>query len=95
MLQSDQPAPQRRQLLEDLRARAQAGQPPSPDEVAQALTQARAQVADLAAGLAGADEAGLAAYEQALLLCMDLTMLGLELARRHGPAYLPLPGQPL
>ncbi|MBI5522762.1 MAG: hypothetical protein HY910_09050 [Desulfarculus sp.] len=88
-------APQGRRLLGELRARAQAGPPPSPAEMASALAQARARVAALAAGLAGANEAGLAAYEEALLLCMDLTMLGLDLARAHGPAYLPLPGQPL
>lgn len=101
MPQPDQPAgqasrpPQGRRLLEDLRARAQAGQAPSPREMALALAQARARVAALTAGLSGADEAGLAAYEEALLSCMDLAMLGLELARAHGPAYLPLPGQPL
>lgn len=95
MPQPDQPTPLARLLPADLRARAQAGQPPSPQEMAQALAQARAGVAALAAGLDHADEAGLAAYEAALLACMDLTMLSLDLARAFGPAYLPLPGQPL
>ena len=89
-----QPSRQGRRQLEELLTRAQAGPPPTPQELAQALGAAGDQVAALAAGLGqGADQAGLAAYEAALLLCMDLTLLGLELARRHGPAYLPLPGQ--
>ncbi|MBI4800609.1 MAG: hypothetical protein HY794_18115, partial [Desulfarculus sp.] len=65
MPQPDQPAKpkteanQPPQLLEHLRSRAQAGPPPSPAEMAEALAQARAEVAALSAGLAGADEAGL------------------------------------
>jgi len=82
-----------RQLLEYLRALLGAGQAPSPQEVAQALALAQDQVAALARGLDGAGQAGLAAYEQALACCMDLTLFRLELARAFGPAYLPLPGK--
>jgi len=83
-----------------MRAQARDGQPPDPAELRAVLGAAQARARALAAGLGleqrpgpQADPEGLEAYEEALLLCMDLTLWGLELVRGHGPAYLPLPGE--
>lgn len=90
------PRPERPDILDvaRLRALAQEGRRPDPARFQQALAAARARVRGLAAALLASPAAGqaeLAAYEQALALCQDLTLLGLELTRRHGPDFLPAP----
>jgi hypothetical protein len=87
-----------REALERLRAQMQEGQRPDPAQLREALAQARAQARALAAGLdlrgrEPANPAGLPAYEEALRLCLDLTQLGVELTRRHGPEFLPAPDE--
>lgn len=74
------------------------GQAPDAAQYRQALATARARARATAAqalpagGPPPAPEA-LAAYEQALARCLDLTLLGVELARSHGPAFLPGPDE--
>lgn len=92
------------------RSELQAGRPPDPAELRAAIRAARDRAQALARALGldpisgapapesapdPADIAGLAAYEAAIGLCLQLGQLGLELTRSFGPDYLfdlPEPG---
>lgn len=84
--------------LARMRSRAEAGRPPDPEELARLRRRCQEEVQALAARLGlgwedvsedDLDPAGLAVLDQAIELGKGVIVLGLELARKRGPLYLP------
>lgn len=86
------------EACEALSSRVQDGTPPTPAETRSLLRAAREHADEVAVFLGpepdpDRDPLGVACLEQAAGLCRRTAGLSLELARRHGPAYLVLPGE--
>jgi hypothetical protein len=82
--------------LDQMQTLAQEGLPPGPEKLNNLQRRCQDNLHALAARLglgqvdeADLDPAGLEAFDRVLRLGMEVNSFRLELARRHGPEYLP------